>query len=65
MSSSVFYRFKSQKDYSRISFDGSQMGLTAFDIKREIIQTEKLGTGADFDLRISNADSNEGKNYFG
>lgn len=60
MSSTIFYRFKSQKDYSRISFDASQMGLNVFDIKRDIIQTEKLGTGADFDLKISNADSNQG-----
>lgn len=60
MSSAIFYRFKSQKEFSRISFDGSHMGLTVFDIKRDIIQTEKLGSGADFDLRISNADSGNG-----
>ncbi|CCG82746.1 MPE1 [Taphrina deformans PYCC 5710] len=59
MSSTIFYRFKSQKDYSRVSFDASQLGLTVFDIKRDIIQTEKLGAGTDFDLRISNADSNQ------
>lgn len=61
MSSSIFYRFKSQKDYSRISFDAAQLGLTVFDVKRDIIQIEKLGTGADFDLLVSNADS--GKEY--
>lgn len=59
MSSSIHYRFKSQKEYSRISFDAAQMGLTVFDIKRDIIQLEKLGTGADFDLVILNADSNK------
>lgn len=57
MSSAIFYRFKSQKDYSRISFDAAQMGLTVFDVKRDIIQLEKLGTGTDFDLLLSNADS--------
>ena len=59
MSSTIFYRFKSQKEFSKITFDGSQMGMTVFDIKREIIQTEKLGTGTDFDLKISNANNQQ------
>ena len=58
MSSSVFYRFKSQKDYSKITIDGgSSTGLAVFDIKRDIINLEKLGNGQDFDLHIANADN--------
>ncbi len=60
-SSSIYYKFKSQKDFSRITFDGSTIGLALFDVKREIILAEKLGTGADFDLKIFNADSNQGE----
>ncbi|ORY84215.1 DWNN domain-domain-containing protein [Protomyces lactucae-debilis] len=58
MSSSVFYRFKSQKDFTRLSFD-SPLGIGVFDLKRDIITREKLGNGEDFDLRISNADSKQ------
>lgn len=57
MSSTIFYRFKSQKNTSRILFDGT--GITVFDLKKEIINENKLGTGLDFDLRIYNNDTNE------
>ena len=35
MASSVFYRFASRKDESRVTFDGT--GISIFDLKREII----------------------------
>ncbi|CCH44096.1 putative RING finger protein [Wickerhamomyces ciferrii] len=57
MSSTIFYRFRSQKNTSRILFDGT--GITVFDLKKEIINENKLGTGTDFDLRIYNNDTNE------
>ena len=57
MSSTIFYRFKSQKDTSRLLFDGT--GLTVFDLKRGIILDNKLGDGTDFQLRIYNPDTNE------
>lgn len=57
MSSTIFYRFRSQKDADRILFDGT--GLTVFDLKREIIQENKLGDGTDFQLRLYNPDTNE------
>ncbi|ODQ81932.1 hypothetical protein BABINDRAFT_165444 [Babjeviella inositovora NRRL Y-12698] len=57
MSSTIFYRFKSQKDTLRLFFDGT--GITVFDLKKEIIFLNKLGTGADFDLRLYNADTEE------
>lgn len=57
MSSTIFYRFKSQKDTSRILFDGT--GLTVFDLKREIIINNKLGDGTDFQLRLYSIDTGE------
>ncbi|SMN17768.1 similar to Saccharomyces cerevisiae YKL059C MPE1 Essential conserved subunit of CPF (cleavage and polyadenylation factor) [Maudiozyma saulgeensis] len=57
MSSTIFYRWKSQREPSRILFDGT--GLTVFDLKREIIQENKLGDGIDFQLRLYNPDTDE------
>lgn len=59
MSSSVFFRFKSQKEPSRITFDGT--GISVFELKREIITANRLGDGTDFELVISAEDSSEGK----
>lgn len=58
MSSSVFFRFKSQKEPSRITFDGT--GISVFELKREIIALNRLGDGTNFELLISSEDSNEG-----
>ncbi|GAB1742327.1 hypothetical protein NU219Hw_g7879t1 [Hortaea werneckii] len=57
MSSSIFYRFKSQKDPQPITFDGTS--LSVFEVKREIIALSKLGDGADFDLEIYTPESSE------
>ena len=59
MSSSVFFKFKSQREPSRVPFDGT--GISVFELKREIININKLGDGTDFDLAIYNEDTNEGK----
>lgn len=59
MSSSIFYRFKSQKEPSQITFDG--VSLAVFEVKRDIIALSKLGDGKDFDLHIYNPDTNEGR----
>ncbi|CDR43179.1 CYFA0S11e01134g1_1 [Cyberlindnera fabianii] len=56
MSSTIFYRFRSQKDTSRIQFDGT--GITVFDLKKEIIAENKLGDGTGFELRLY-TDNNE------
>lgn len=58
MSSSVFFRFKSQKEPSRVVFDGT--GISVFELKREIISLNRLGDGTDFELVISEEDTNEG-----
>lgn len=58
MSSSVFFRFKSQKEPSRVAFDGT--GISVFELKREIILLNGLGDGTDFELVISSEDGGEG-----
>ena len=59
MSSSVFFRFKSQKEPSRVAFDGT--GISVFELKREIIIMNRLGDGTDFELIICSEDTNEGE----
>lgn len=50
MASSVFFKFKSQKEPTRVAFDGT--GISVFELKREIILRAGLGDGTDFDLAI-------------
>jgi len=59
MSSSVFYKFKSQKEPTRVEFDGT--GISVFELKREIIVKSGLGDGSDFDLSIFDEDGKDGK----
>ena len=59
MSSSIFFRFKSQKDNLQITFDGTS--LSVFEVKRDIITLSRLGDGTDFDLEIYSGDNNESK----
>jgi len=58
MASSVFFRFKSSKEPCRVTFDGT--GISVFELKREIITTQRLGDGTDFELILSSDDSDEG-----
>lgn len=62
MASSVFYKFKSQRDESRVTFDGT--GISVFDLKKEIILVNNLGKANDFDLFVYDRSSNEGKYLF-
>ncbi|KAF9017386.1 DWNN-domain-containing protein [Hymenopellis radicata] len=50
MASSVFYRWKSRKDESRVTFDGT--GITVFDLKRDIILANNMSKANDFDLYL-------------
>ncbi|KAK6454820.1 DWNN domain-containing protein [Scheffersomyces xylosifermentans] len=50
MSSVVYYKFLHQKNRSVIHFDGT--AISVFDLKREIIQQNQLGTGQDFNLSL-------------
>ena len=50
MASSVFFKFKSQKEPTRVQFDGTF--ISVFELKREIILRSGLGDGTEFDLVI-------------
>lgn len=58
MESSVFFKFKSQKEPTRVQFDGT--GISVFELKRDIIIKSGLGDGTDFDLAIYTDDGKEG-----
>lgn len=47
---SIYYRFKSSKTSSRVNIDGTS--LSVFDLKKEIILSNKMGKGNDFDLLL-------------
>ncbi|PWN25262.1 DWNN-domain-containing protein, partial [Jaminaea rosea] len=57
MSSVVHYKFKSQRDASRVVFDGT--ALSVYDLKREIMVQNKMGKGVDFDIALYNAQTEE------
>ncbi len=56
--STIFYRFKNSKDTSHVRFNGPRLSLD--DLKAEIM----CATGnadADFDLKVTNAQTKKGK----
>ncbi|KAK0467056.1 DWNN domain-containing protein [Desarmillaria tabescens] len=57
MASSVFYKFSSRRDESRVSFDGT--GISVFDLKRDIILANNMGKANDFDLYIYDSASKQ------
>jgi len=59
MSSSIFFKFKSEKNPSQISFDGPS--LSVFEVKHNIMSIARLGDGKDIDLEIYTSDTNEGE----
>ena len=59
MSSFVYFKFKSQKDPTRVTIDGPHTDV--WNLKREIINISRLGDGTDFDLRIYKENSDEGE----
>lgn len=59
MSSSVFYKFASQRTESRVTFDGT--GISVFDLKKDIILANNLGKANDFDLFIYDSSNQEYK----
>jgi protein MPE1 len=58
MASSVFYKFKSQREESRVTFDGPS--ISVFDLKKEIILANSLAKANDFDLAVFDSSSGEG-----
>ncbi|KAF8392366.1 hypothetical protein HHK36_022708 [Tetracentron sinense] len=53
----VYYKFKSAKDYDSIPIDGHFISVA--NLKERIFEVKHLGKGTDFDLMVSNAQTNE------
>lgn len=56
--SCVHYKFKSMLDYDTVTFDG--LSITLGELKKAIA-AKKLGKNAEFDLQVTNAQSNVGE----
>jgi len=54
---SVYYKFKSARDFDSILIDGHFISVAS--LKERIFESKHLGRGTDFDLMVSNAQSNE------
>ena len=59
--SSIHYKFRSLKDYDTYTFEGA--GVPVWELKQEIINAKKLNRATDFDLIISNAQTNQGTKW--
>ncbi|KAG0503877.1 hypothetical protein HPP92_003949 [Vanilla planifolia] len=53
----VYYKFKSAKDYDSIPIAGQFISVA--NLKERIFESKHLGRGTDFDLMVSNAQTNE------
>ncbi|XP_020573692.1 E3 ubiquitin ligase PARAQUAT TOLERANCE 3-like [Phalaenopsis equestris] len=53
----VYYKFKSAKDYDSISIEGQFISVS--NLKERIFESKHLGRGTDFDLMVSNAQTDE------
>ncbi|XP_068636293.1 E3 ubiquitin ligase PQT3-like isoform X2 [Aristolochia californica] len=53
----VYYKFKSAKDYDSVHIDGHFISVAI--LKEKIFESKHLGRGTDFDLMVSNAQTNE------
>ena len=60
--SSIHYKFRALKDYDTYTFEGA--GVPVWELKQEIIAAKKLNRANDFDLIISNAQTNQGTYTF-
>ncbi|KAI4364838.1 hypothetical protein MLD38_020877 [Melastoma candidum] len=53
----VYYKFKSAKDFDSIAMDGPFISVSV--LKEKIFESKHLGRGTDFDLVVTNAQTNE------
>lgn len=53
----IHYKFKSSKEYDSVTFDGLTVSLAG--LKKLIVQHRKLARSNDFDLQITNAQTQE------
>ena len=58
----VYYKFKSARDYDSIPIEGQFISVA--NLKERIFESKHLGRGTDFDLMISNAQTDEGWFFF-
>ena len=57
MTSTVHYKFKSQKDYDSLGFDG--MFISVGDLKRQIAEKKGLAGDRNMELQLTNAQNDE------
>ena len=55
--SKIFIKFRAAKDFDTVLFDG--VSMSAFDLKREIMISKRLGPGNNIDLKIYDAQTEE------
>lgn len=53
----VYYKFKSARDFDSIPMDGPFISVGV--LKEKIFESKHLGRGTDFDLVVTNAQTNE------
>lgn len=58
----VYYKFKSARDFDSIPMDGPFISVGT--LKEKIFESKHLGRGTDFDLVVTNAQTNEGWSCF-
>lgn len=60
----IHFKFVYKATYDKVTFDG--VNLTLSQLKKLIVEKSKLTQNKqlDYDLEITNADTNEGKNIF-
>eukprot|EP00121_Abeoforma_whisleri_P011556 Awhi_evm1s10661 len=51
--SNVLYKFRADKDYQSVTFDGT--AITLKELKTKIAEKKKIGKETDSDLKIENA----------
>lgn len=56
---SVHYKFKSLQAVETVVFDG--LHISVADLKKRILQQKRISKNADFDLQITNAQTEEGE----
>lgn len=54
----IYFKFKSAKDYDSIPIDGHFISIG--NLKEKIFESKHLGRGTDFDLVVSNPNTEEG-----
>lgn len=54
----VYYKFKSAKDYDSVAIDGHFISVGY--LKEKVFESKQLSRGTDFDLVITNAQTDEG-----